>query len=640
MFSHFLFLLSLSSTNSLSFLLVCCFLSPLVSFPYAMSPFIYLFIPFCYFLCLCLISFSFITFSPYVSHSISSNFISSCFLSSLHLIFPLFLLCLLSYLFLPFHFLLLLLIASLLLISPYFSFLLFLSSCVSFQPFSLSNPSCLFFALSSVFLLPLIISFSPCIFPPQHFPFPSFSIYVHLILLFFPFVSFPFFIIFSCLISCILLSSHLLCVFIPPLGPSSLLLLPLQWFSFLSSTSVPFCSLSFHLGSSHLASLHFLFSLLPVFSFCLLISLSSCPLFSFNDHTPTLSHFLLLISSFLSSFLQLILIKNSLVNFTLLTFISSAHVFSPLILFPLISSVSLFLFTHWLLSLTLLFPPHSSCFLSYALISFHLLQSISLSFFLTPLASDFLSPCLLSLTIFSPFFCLISLSSYFLFSSFLFSSLTSISFPVPSFLQLFPSLLSSTHFLPSPPSYHPPLVVSDLMCRDIPNPVLCPAPDWYCNETYPNIPSSLFLPSLRLLSFLVPILTPLPPVLPEPLSGSLDSVSSHIKRAWRSPRRQDPGTATSAQGGMRGCVWGVLRPLRGEGGHAMLRADVTGTRTAGWGDAAGKERRREGPTPAAQPGERGERRCVSKHSPFCSPFLSSPCSPSPPPALPFDSTIR
>lgn len=40
----------------------------------------------------------------------------------------------------------------------------------------------------------------------------------------------------------------------------------------------------------------------------------------------------------------------------------------------------------------------------------------------------------------------------------------------------------------------------------------------------------------------------------------------------------------------------------------MLRADVTGTRTAGWGDAAGKERRSEGPTPAAQPGEGGERR--------------------------------
>lgn len=43
-------------------------------------------------------------------------------------------------------------------------------------------------------------------------------------------------------------------------------------------------------------------------------------------------------------------------------------------------------------------------------------------------------------------------------------------------------------------------------------------------------------------------------------------------------------------------------------GHAVLRADVTGTRTAGWGDAAGKERGSEGPTLAAQPGEGGERR--------------------------------
>ena len=329
MFSHFLFLLSLSSTNSLSFLLVCCFLSPLVSFPYAMSPFIYLFIPFCYFLCLCLISFSFITFSPYVSHSISSNFISSCFLSSLHLIFPLFLLCLLSYLFLPFHFLLLLLIASLLLISPYFSFLLFLSSCVSFQPFSLSNPSCLFFALSSVFLLPLIISFSPCIFPPQHFPFPSFSIYVHLILLFFPFVSFPFFIIFSCLISCILLSSHLFVSLF-------LLLVPPLSFCFLSNGFPFYHPLLFHFVHSPFILVHLILrpciSFFPCFPFFRFVFSSVCPPVLFSHLMTT--HLLSLIS-FCLFLLSCLLSCNSFSSRILSSTLLSSLSF-PLLMFSLL----------------------------------------------------------------------------------------------------------------------------------------------------------------------------------------------------------------------------------------------------------------------------------------------------------------
>lgn len=79
------------------------------------------------------------------------------------------------------------------------------------------------------------------------------------------------------------------------------------------------------------------------------------------------------------------------------------------------------------------------------------------------------------------------------------------------------------------------------------------------------------------------------------------------------------------------------------GGHAVLRADVTGSWAAGWGDAAGKERHSEGPTPAALPGEGGETGdkpefLQTLH--LCSALLSSPCSSTSPPAPHFDSTFR
>lgn len=89
-------------------------------------------------------------------------------------------------------------------------------------------------------------------------------------------------------------------------------------------------------------------------------------------------------------------------------------------------------------------------------------------------------------------------------------------------------------------------------------------------------------------------------------------------------------------------VW--YSSVRGAGGgHAVLRADVTGSWAAGWGDAAGKERHSEGPTPAALPGEGGETGdkpefLQTLH--LCSALLSSPCSSTSPPAPHFDSTFR
>lgn len=101
--------------------------------------------------------------------------------------------------------------------------------------------------------------------------------------------------------------------------------------------------------------------------------------------------FLVFIPDFLSSYVSCIiayflfpifflvtrslsLVKNSLINFTLLSSYPLTHVFS-LILFPYFLMLPLFLFTHCLLSLTLLFPSLSSCFLSSLFLCTHLISS-------------------------------------------------------------------------------------------------------------------------------------------------------------------------------------------------------------------------------------------------------------------------
>lgn len=155
------------------------------------------------------------------------------------------------------------------------------------------------------------------------------------------------------------------------------------------------------------------------------------------------------------------------------------------------------------------------------------------------------------------------------------------------------SFLLSSHpcfyFFP-PPSHRGSPELSGHQCGDFPNPLLLA--DWSCNEMYPNIRFSLSCPHLLPLcadiSQYPSSVHPPPPtttttsLLPRSPSGSLDSVSSHIKQAWRSPWRQGRGTTTSAQGGMEGVLGGGgggrgggggLWPQRGEGRtrHATSR---------------------------------------------------------------------
>lgn len=137
-----------------------------------------------------------------------------------------------------------------------------------------------------------------------------------------------------------------------------------------------------------------------------------------------------------------------------------------------------------------------------------------------------------------------------------------------------------------------------------------------------------------------------PPLLPEPLSGSLDSVSSHIKRAWRSPRRQDPGTATSARGETRGCMcvceceWGAPASEGGRwwagGGHRATSRCHRDPNSRLGGRRGGK---RDGTRdPPLQPSlgreERGDQPESLQTLHLCSPLLSSPCKPSSPRLLP------
>ena len=121
---------------------------------------------------------------------------------------------------------------------------------------------------------------------------------------------------------------------------------------------------------------------------------------------------------------------------------------------------------------------------------------------------------------------------------------------------------------------------------------------------------------------LTPPPPPPPPDLPEPLSGSLDSVSSHIKQGSRSPRREDPGTTTSAHGGICG-----EDTLASEAGGrertrcAMSRCHWDLSSRLG-GCHGGEDRRSEGPTPAGQPAKGGERRRTGA-SPSTPPLLRS-----------------
>lgn len=253
---------------TLSFLLVCCFLSlnifsslssgllPLqwhhVSFYIPLHPFLF---PFIYLLHSCLISFSFITCSPCVPF----HFLF-CFLPCLHPWFPFFLRLLSSFPTLSFfasstslHF------------SWFFlSFLLFLSYCVSFT-------------------------------------FPSYSHFAYLCSSHPPFLSLSHFLsLSSCVYVCLVL------LLVPPLS-----------FCFLSYGFPFYQPLPFHFVHSPFILIHLIlrplisfFSLFPA-SFCLLIRLSSlfifpsshfCPLIYFNVMFPLL----MLALSILLSFLLLI----------------------------------------------------------------------------------------------------------------------------------------------------------------------------------------------------------------------------------------------------------------------------------------------------------------------------------------------
>lgn len=260
---------------TLSFLLVCCFLSlniflPLLWSPsLTVTPCLLLYTPSSLFV-------SFHLFATFMSHflffyhmfslcpipfpllfsSLSSSLISFLLTSPVILSYP-FIFCFL-----------------------YFSSLLLIFSFLS----SLSLLLCLlYFSFLQSFRLSMFIS------SPFSFPF-----------------SFPLFI--------------LLClrVFSPPLGPSSLLLLPLLWFSFLSTTSVPFCSLSFHLDSSHLASSHFLFFLV------------SC--FVLSSHPFVLLIYFSLIS-FLSSHLFQCYVSSPYVSLVYFAFFPPPHLMSTHLLF-------------------------------------------------------------------------------------------------------------------------------------------------------------------------------------------------------------------------------------------------------------------------------------------------------------------
>lgn len=115
----------------------------------------------------------------------------------------------------------------------------------------------------------------------------------------------------------------------------------------------------------------------------------------------------------------------------------------------------------------------------------------------------------------------------------------------------------------------------------------------------------------------------LPTLLPRSPSGSLDSVSSHFKRAQRDPRREDPGTRTSARGGMC-CV--VLQRPRGWGGDTQCYEQMSlGAEQQAGGMPQGKRDIVRGPPlqPCLGKGEREEiNLSFSKHSTFA--LLSSP----------------
>lgn len=167
----------------------------------------------------------------------------------------------------------------------------------------------------------------------------------------------------------------------------------------------------------------------------------------------------------------------------------------------------------------------------------------------------------------------------------------------------------------------------------------CPTPTSYT--------SALVLPSTLPQSPLQP--PPPPPLLPRSPSGSLDSVSSHIKQA--SPRRQDPGTTTSAQGGMEGVLVGGGGRWKERGGEKLWplrrrREDTpcyeqmsSGPKQQARGTLQGMYRVAEGPSLHFLPEEPEDKLLCP------SPLFSSPRSPVSFPLLPpyshspFDDTI-
>lgn len=160
-----------------------------------------------------------------------------------------------------------------------------------------------------------------------------------------------------------------------------------------------------------------------------------------------------------------------------------------------------------------------------------------------------------------------------------------------------PFIIPPTFFL----CYHCPPKLSDPQMRHILHHWL--GFHWYCNEMYTQHPllaitflstAASALSHISLFWYPVPqTLTPhLTPVMPEPLSGSLHSVSSHIKQApMLLFTKADTKNFHICRGRER---WGwFLWPLRGvlgsDRGHVVPQADVTRTKQQAGGAATGRK---------------------------------------------------
>ena len=362
-------------------------------------------------------------------------------------------------------------------------------------------------------------------------------------------------------------------------------------------------------------------SLLPFPTFLFPISISSPIICLSSSHRCPLVCFLLPSPCFINPIMiSLIFMTQSLFPFFLL----------PLLEFPFLSSHLLSCFLSFLLpvSFSSYLLPHSS-FISFPFLVPSLCSSLNLS-----------------LLIHFPFLEVLS-------SSHLDFSILSMCLSLPILIS--PLLVSSPLLLPIMHLFR--FVTSSAGMSQLH--ALCPCSDLYCNEPCPNIPSSLYSPppappppppQPTPISCRYPSSPRLPPLLPEPLSGSLDSVSSHIKRAWRSPRGQDPGSATSARGGKRGCEGGGvdsgLRKGGGGGGctSCYKQMSLGPEQQAGGGGRRGE--RDVARDPPLQPGpgrgKRGDEPEFLQTLHLCSPsplLTLPPGSPPAPPAPPCDCTI-